>query len=73
MTNRNRDNNHEGEQHPSYLITYEHDFTEFKQMSTLYMPFHGESIISEYGNDLSSDGKTSWVNLTFGKCAQTSD
>jgi hypothetical protein len=67
----------------SYLVTYKSPFPDFMKnilideyFHTLYIPQHGKSIISSYYNNISQPdrkGDSSFINMRFGKCVNTSN
>ena len=57
----------------SYLITYTDDYSSRKQLSTLYIPQNGKSIISTYYRTMDDRYDGSWIEMKFGKCVNPSN
>ena len=60
----------------SYLIIFKIEGFRLELIETLYIPQHGNSVISEYTNNVvlfPRLGDTSGVHMRFGKCVNTSN
>ena len=76
MVDLNKDNKYKGIKTTSYLITYKKvypkNITEGELFYTLYVSQNGKSIISQYNTYSGRKGGSSWVDMKFGKCVNTS-
>ena len=72
-----KDNKYKGIKTTSYLITYKKvypkNITEGELFYTLYVSQNGKSIISQYNTYSGRKGGSSWVDMKFGKCVNTSN
>jgi hypothetical protein len=62
--------------HPTiqYLIVYKEGYVPNEYIYSLFIPNNGKSILTWYSFvDKSSIGKSSWVDMKFGKCVNTSN
>jgi hypothetical protein len=62
-----------GSETTQYLIIYKEMYLPNEQMYSLFIPDNGKSILTWYNFNNNPDyGRSSWIDLRFGKCVNTS-